>query len=447
MKTILSYIFLLTVILLQGCIQAPSNTRKTSLASSASAAGGTKTGSASSPTFATDEILYWFTTSKTTGTVTINKNTQDIIYLRGKSIHDFLNSKDQAGSEYYRKQYCLVGNFPNPVLPTPPTYKQIRVRAIPIYVTTSTKAIERLLRVDVPSSLDNSGACNNTAIDNILPINAAFSLPEICTSCSGQVTTSNLSLYSASAGLSKIELTQLNLSSALLRVDLQSNATDSGSSCTNAQCENKGFDCCISGQCVKDASEKTNASADPQYTQAKIDYASNPLSFINYPNIYYICSNIAHTPPPAPTYPVPPTPVSSAEARVTKYLADWKCISEATSGLGYNNCRNYIDPSAIPLVSTTIDKKEEAYTSIKKKLAIACGCVAIDSEMSLKCPDWGIVPVYRSGSVPAISSIVDFQCYTPIPANPIGPITNLNVSVPNRSAPHRFYSSDGTNYG
>lgn len=436
MKTILSYVILLIVILLQGCIQAPSNTRKNSLASSASAPSGSKTGTGNSPTFASDENLYWFTTVKTTGTVTINKNTQDIIYLRGKSVHDFLNSKDQFGSEFYRKQYCLVGNFL-----TPATYKQIRVRAIPIYVTTSTKAIERLLRVDIASNSDNTSACNNTAIDNIIPGNAAFSLPEICTSCSGLVTTSNLNLYESKTSpnsLTKIETTKINLSSALLRVDLQSNSTDSGSSCTNSQCENKGFDCCISGQCVKDASEKINASNDPQYLQAKIDYASNPLSFINYPNIFYICSNIAHTPPPSTTGPPPPTPINTAEARVKEYLEDYTCISDVTATASYLNCLSTI---------TADNKKEAAYIAIKKKLAIRCGCTAIDSEMSLKCPDWGIVPVYRSGSVPSLSSIVDFQCYTPTPPNPIGPITNLNVSVPNRSAPHRFYSSDGVNYG
>ncbi|MFA6235750.1 MAG: hypothetical protein WC635_00375 [Bacteriovorax sp.] len=433
MKTLLSYVLLFTVFLIQGCIQAPSNARKGKLSSSATTTTPTDTTSTS----LTD--VYWSTPTVVTGTVTVNKNSQDVIYLRGKSIHNFLNLKDLSGVEYYRKQYCMVGNFT-----VPGTYKQVRLRAIPIYIAASTTTVERMLRIDIPSSTDNSSACKNTTLDSILPANGAYSLPEICATCTGQVTTANLTLYESKTGpaaLVKAEPTQLSLSSVSMRVDLQSNATDSTSSCTNASCGAKGFDCCISGQCVNDASEKASASTDPQYTQAKLDYAANPLSFINYPNIFYICSNIAHT-PPSSTGGTTTTPLSDAEARVAAYLADYTCISEVSTSTTYLTCRN-LNSSGVP---TALDKTEGAYTAIKKKLAIACGCTAIDSEMSIKCPDWGIVPVYKSGAAQTLANITDFNCYTPVPPNPIGPITNLNVSVPNRSAPHRFYTSTGVNY-
>lgn len=440
MKTLTSYLILFTITLLQGCMEAPSNTRKSAIASSATApTNTTTTGSSKYPTFAVDENVYWYTSSKTTGTVTINKNSQDVIYLRGKYVHDFLNSKDLTGVEYFRKQYCLVGNF---LLPA--TYKQMRVRAIPQFITTSTKATERLLRIDIPSSSDNSASCSNTTIDTILPLNAAFSLPEICTNCTGQITTTNLNLYESKtspAALTKILASQLNISSALIRVDLQSNATDSSSSCTNSSCSAKGFDCCISGQCVKDGTEKTNASLDPQYSQAQIDFAANPLSFINYPNIYYICTNISHT-PPASGGGTTTTPLSDAEARVAAYLKDYTCISEVAANTTYTSCRNLTSAG----VATAIDKTEAAYTAIKKKLAVACGCTASDADMAVKCPDWGVIPVYRSGALQIPANITDFSCYTPAPVNPIGPITNLNVTVPNRSAPHRFFSSAGVNY-
>jgi hypothetical protein len=436
MKTLLSSLLLFTILLLQGCIQAPSNSRKATVASSATSTGGTSTGTTTYPTFATDENIYWFTTSKIAGTVTINKNSQDIIYLRGKVVHDFLNAKDVSGTEYFRKQYCMVGNFSSA------TYKQVRVRAIPIYVTTSTKAIERLLRIDIPSGTDNTSACKFSTIDTTLAANAAFSLPEICPTCSGQVTSTALNLYEAkTSSLVKIDSSLLNLPTVLLRADLTSNSTDSSGSCTNSSCSAKGFDCCISGQCVKDASEKTNASSDSQYTQAKNDYAANPLSFINYPNIFYICSNISHT-PVATTTPSTTTPVSNAQSRVAKYLTDYTCITDVSAGIGYNNCRN-LNASG---VATAIDKTEAAYTAIKKKLAIACGCTAADDQMAVKCPDWGILPVYPAGALKTNANITDFTCYTPVPPNPIGPITNLNVSVPNRSAPHRFFSSSGVNF-
>ncbi len=438
MKTLISTLFMLSILLLQSCIQAPSSTRRGVLSSSATANNNTNTNTNTSsiyPTFAVDENAYWFTTSKVTGAVTINKNSQDIVYLRGKNIHDFLNAKDINGVEHFRNQYCLVGNF------TSASYKQLRVRAIPIYVTTSTRAIERLLRIDIPSRTDNSASCNFSTIDTILPAGAAYSLQDICINCSGQINTQNLGLYtSLNSNLTQISTSSLDLSSVSVRVDLTSNSTDPASSCSNSSCSAKGFDCCISGQCVKDASEKINASIDPQYNQAKIDYAKNPLSFINYPNIFYVCTNIAHTPPA--TSGSTTTPVSDAQARVTKYLADYTCISDVTAGNGYNNCRD-LTAAGTP---TTIDKTQAAYAAIKKKLAVACGCVASDADMAVKCPDWGIVPVYKVGAAQITANITDFSCYTPAPANPIGPISNLNVSVSNRSAPHRFYSSTGVSY-
>ncbi len=424
MKTLNLTLILLTIfiLLLAGCIQAPTNIRRSSLASSAT------TTQAPAPTFSADETLYWFTTLKVPGTVTINKSSQDILYLRGKDIHNFLNSKDSMGIENYRKQFCLIGNF------STTAYKQLRVRAIPLFVTTSTKAVERLLRIDIPSAADNKTACQFSTIDLTIASLASFSLPEISSSNNGQITTTNLSLYEAkTSSLVKINSTLLDLTSALIKVDLSSNSTDPSSICTNSSCGAKGFDCCISGQCVKDASEKPNAKSDLQsYNQAQQDMAKNPLSFINYPNIYFICSNITHTPPGSSS--TTTTPVSEAQARVTQYSNYYNCISDVAADNGYDRC--YYQTLT----------KEPAYLAIKKALAIACGCSASDDQMATKCPDWGIVPVYKPGVPQSSSTITDFNCYTPVPTNPLGPITNLNVSVSNKSAPHRFYSNANINY-
>jgi len=442
MKTLLSFTFIIVALFLQGCIQAPSTARKSTV-KSASTSSSNKTPGSSSPTFGTDEYIYWYTTAKYTGTVTVNKSSSDVIYLRGKAIHDFLSAKDSAGTEYFRKNYCLAGNYTISATVKP----QLRLRAVPIYVTTSTKAIERLLRIDVPNTSDNTAQCDyalDASTASVLPTFTAkaFSLPQLCTSCTGLNTSLNLALLQVNGTvLSKVPATTIDLTGTALRVDLQSNSTDNSSSCTNASCSAKGFDCCITGQCVKDGSEKANASTayPTEYTQAKADYAKNPLSFINYPNIYYICSNIAHTPVSS----TPTTnPVSDAQARVATYLQDWTCLSDVAAGIGYNNCRDLNSAGT----ATAFDKTATAYNNIKKKLAVACGCTATDSEMAVKCPDWGIVPVYLAGALQTNANITDFKCYTPQPANPIGPITNLDVTVPNRSAPHRFYSTTGTSY-
>ncbi len=447
MKAIFSSLFMIFLFVLQGCIQAPSSGRKSTVSSATTTTKKTTTATIY-PTFASDEQLYWYTTAKVTGTVTVNKTSQDTIYLRGKSVHDFLSAKDTSGIEYYRKQFCMVGNF------STASYKQIRVRAIPIYFTTSTKAIERILRLDIASDSDNTSACQFATSNVVIPApTPVFSFPNICTNCTGLVTTSNLNLYEAkTSSLLKIESTSLDLASILIRVDLTSNSTDPTSSCTNSSCGAKGFDCCISGQCVKDAAEKTNAKSDLQYPQASSEVAANPLAFINYPNIYYVCSNIAHTPVATP--PVTKTPGSVAQDRIYAYASDWKCISDfKTKGENVyyvlkSDHVTFVDSLASLNASLydTVTCNTAYYTATKKKLSIACGCTASDSEMAVKCPDWGIVPVYKSGALQSNANITDFACYTPAPANPIGPITNLNVSVPNRSAPHRFFTKAGDNF-
>lgn len=415
-------------ILLSGCIasNSPGN-RRTKISSNVNNTNNPTT--PTTPVFKEDELLYWYSAEKVLATITLNLNNENVIYLRGQNIHNFLSSKNSSNQEYYRKQYCLVGNYG--------TNKQLRVRAVPIYVNNyTTKAIERLLRIDVPNRTENNGACGIAAIGAVAPASAAYALNEICPSCvaSGYLTSVSLTLYESNittSSLTPVESSKLNLAGMGLRVDLTNNSGSPTSSCSNSACEAKGFDCCIEGQCVKDASLKANASTDPLYAQAIADYAKNPLSFINYPNIYNICTNISHNPPPST--PTGPTPVSEAEQRVKNYFDDFSCINKHESNIGTSTC------------TTT------QYQTAKKTLAIACGCPATytDAEREIKCPNWGVRPLYKNQTVQdptIITNIVDFYCYTPVPENPIGPITNLNVSVPSRSAPHRFYSTTGINY-
>ncbi len=447
MKTPLkSLIFILAMAtLLQACVASKSPANRRSTASSSVKNGTTTT--PTTPKFASDESLYWFSADKVIGTITLNLNTENIVYLRGKSIHDFLVAKDALGENYYRKQFCLVGTYKgtykvieNGITIDKP-YKQLRVRAVPIFISNfTTKAIERLLRVDIPSPSENQATCGVSTINLVAPGTAtsAYSLAEICPTCpsSGSLTSTSIQIFERKfqtqiAPATLANLTSISLAGLNIKVDLQSNSTTPGSLCSNSACEAKAFDCCIEGQCVKDASLKNNASSDPLYTQAIKDYAINPLSFINYPNIYNVCSNINHNPPPV--IGTNPTPISAAEQRVKNYFNDYSCINKHESNLGTSTC-------------TT-----SAYDLAKKTLAIACGCPVeyTAAEREVKCPNWGVRPLYKSQTLQdptIITNIVDFYCYAPVPENPLGPITNLNVNVPSRSAPHRFYSTTGTNY-
>lgn len=416
---------LLGIVFLESCmLSAPQNSRKNTLKNNLSGTDINNGATSSSANgYAADEIKpYWFDTQKIIGTMSINMNTQNIYYLRGKNVHDFLSTTNSSLNIYnYQTSYCMKAEFSNTL-----NYKTMWVRAIPLSITNfSTQTIERILRIDIPSKADNTTACGQITA-------SAYSPPEICSgpSCVGKITTAHLNLYINK--ITPVPTTSLDLSGIQLQIDLQSNSSSTVSQCSNSSCSAKGFDCCIEGQCVMDATEKSSAKNDmSQYNQAKTEYAANPLSFINWPNIFYICSNIGHIPPPTqPTTPTT-TPLTAAQTRVKNYLADYQCISDVSAVLGYTRC--------LPNQGAT------DYNNIKIKLAKSCGCTALDAEIATKCPDWGVRPLYGS-TLQTEANIVDFFCNTPQPDTQMGPIVNLNVTVPNRSAPHRLYSAAGTAY-
>lgn len=417
-------------------IEAPKNTRKSSLNSKS-----TNTTPTANPTFNGDENLYWFSAEKVLGTLALNKNTQNIYYMRGKFTHDFLGNKDVSGKYNYEKQFCLVGEFFSGSL------KQLRVRAIPIAITnTTTNALERMFRIDFNTEIDNSSACQKTTIGTFAPASAAYALSPVCPSCFSKFDSSSLTLYEnnlTTNQLSKVDSTKFNSSAVAIQIDFSSNSTSDTTVCSNSSCSAKGFDCCIEGQCVKDGSVKSSASSDPGYSQAMSEYAANPLNFIKWPNIFFICSNISHD-STTPTTPADNTNtlLTDAQKRVAAYLQDYKCLNEYKETNTYTQCRTY---NSDGVTENGSSRTASAYTSIKYKLAKACGCMASQSEAEMKCPDWGVRPVYKT-AVETESNIVDFYCYTPPVESLYGAITNLYVSVPARSAPHRFYSSSGTNY-
>ena len=221
MKNSLNLLFILIFTLfLQSCIGAkPSSSRK-SISSSVKTPTNTN-----NPTFAADESMYWFTSSKILGTITVNLNSTSVIYLRGQNVHNFLNAPDVTASNlaYYQnqKQYCMVGNFGS-------LYKQLRLRVVPIFTNNfTTKVTERMFRVDIPNEAENKAACPGV-INSVAAADAAYTLKDICPSCLGatMLTSTGLSLFMGSATVvSELPLTKITLSSIKLKVDLQSNST------------------------------------------------------------------------------------------------------------------------------------------------------------------------------------------------------------------------------
>jgi len=431
---------------MQACLPTSTATRRTI----ASTQKSTTTPS-TTPTFSTLEEIYWFSSLNLNQSITLNKNNQSFYYLRGKNIHQFLSAQDAASKYQYSKQFCMLIQFKES------THRELRVRAIPTTVTQSNGAIERLFKIDFVNSDDNKGSlynvstqqytgCYKTTSDNAtLEASASYALKDICLSCSGMASLRNLKIYENKITASPLQLVssnQLNLSALNFFVDLNSSTqTDQVSTCTNADCQAKGFGCCSNGQCVNDAEIRPLASSQPDYTQAMADYHKNPSSFINWPTVFYICN-----------YPnsqnssgqqnnkdqILLSEYKNASERVSAYTQKWKCLKEVEATSTYNQCITY--QSSTSTVEKSNSRTLSAYEEIKYSLQVACGCKATFENREESCANWTIKPVYSNVNS---SLITDFMCSIPSSSNNSGSITNLNVSVSSRMAPHRFYNLSG----
>ena len=136
-----------------------SNRRNTSNNSSA---GAVNTTSAAPPsTF--PAAKYWFSGTTNVETITLNTDTQTVIYLRGSEIHNFLDSVAyydntlQKNIYQYDKSFCIVANYEINTVKT-----HLRARAVPIdFYNFSTGTKERLFRIDIPKEDDNTSGCQS----------------------------------------------------------------------------------------------------------------------------------------------------------------------------------------------------------------------------------------------------------------------------------------------
>ncbi|MBT3583873.1 MAG: hypothetical protein HN509_03120, partial [Halobacteriovoraceae bacterium] len=441
MKFSIQIIFLVLMVALSSCVPSSSGGKRTKKSDSSSSSGGV-VGTPAPPVFNSDEDLFWFSDQKVTGTITINQNTQTVIYLRGDILHQFLENDSN-----FTKAFCMVVSYTDATVK-----KHLRARAVPIAFTNfSTQSLERLLRIDIPedglnvdnckgdaSHIDSSGNIDPIAINESLSVNtnAAFSPPTMCASgiCSGTISSSNVSLYTTTAGvglsvLNRIPQESLDLLGLGLRVDVESNSSNPGSTCSNSSCLAKGFDCCLEGQCVNDATQKPNATNEPDFTQALADIAINPANFVNYPNIFFVCNS---PPPPAPT----PSPLPDASATASAYLeqqvAKFNCLEgEQQNPQDFSTCG---DQNADTLIDI------EDFKLIRADVWDECGCEfdPFPSEPNEpQCPDFGLQATKDFNG-----NITEVTCLVPNPSIEPTPFQNLNLSVPGRSAPHRFYRSD-----
>lgn len=438
MKRLNIIILIVTSILMASCVPS-SPSKKRATASNKGASVNTSDDTSEDPTFDESEDLFWYSGQKIEGTITLNEDTNTVVYLRGSSLHNFLN----VGANFSQK-YCLVTSFAD--ADNNALNEHVRLRAVPIsFNNLSTGVNEKLLRVDVPEKTVNSSECDGvgpTFIDanNIpgLSVTAGetkYSFEDLCPGCSGIIQATNVSLYTSNnATLSVVDLipaTSLDLRGLGIRIDVKNNSGTQTSSCTNSECVAKGFDCCSNGQCVNDGQEKPNASSESDYAQALADIGFNANNFVNYPNIFFICSsNQQVEPTPTPL----PDAAATASAALQADIQDFNCLEGAkASPVDYSAC---VGPAP-----STETGNNAAFLEVRSDVWLRCGCQAdpFPTEPdNPQCPDFGLESITDIGG-----NITDIVCFTPPPIVDPTPFQNLSINLPVRSAPHRFFKENG----
>lgn len=428
MKKVILPIFTIALLLITACTpQSPNSTRKSSSAESSSTDTSDPTSGTGSTV--TDLPTTWYADgTSVAGVLTRNSINTASFYIRGTAIQNYITNNSKQNSIF-----CLVTSFQS----TDPSVKkyQLRLRALPITLLGTSEVV---LRVDTASTSDNSTFCNGnsipayTAAGNLISSvnasDAAYTLAEVCPSCTSTFTSSRVNLYESNSGTiaasTAISETSINLSGLGLKIDNTNNSSTPTSSCSDTSCQAQGFDCCLQGQCVNDGVLKSNPDTS-LYSQAIIDVAKNPINFKNWPTVYNVCSANTGSEPPSSGDDDTSDPIDDAQQQLLKDIADYECLEEFKS-------------------SGTETKCDPDHQTVQLETWRKCGCLldlTTNTPLDPRCPDYGLKAI-----LDASNNIVKIECDVPPVVSDPKPFQNLNISVSAKTAPHRFFASTGTVY-
>jgi hypothetical protein len=257
-------------------------------------------------------------------------------------------------------------------------------------------------------------------------ITQTLDLADICPTCSS-LTSNSVALYQVQASsiddTTRVATLDAVFGSLNLRVSGGGN-TGGGGTCNNGACQAQGYDCCLDNQCVIDGSQRPGASSQANYNQAIQDVSTNPQLFVNYPEVYYVCTQ---SPPPNATPTPLPDAIATAAARLQEEYAQYLCLEGAK-----------LDP---PDYSSCIDGDGDSdhdiddWHLVRLRVWDRCGCEA-EPLQEPYCPDYGLTAVVDSNNEP-----ISVSCLIPPPDAMPTPFQNLTINLPARTVPHRFFRS------
>ncbi|MFA7613504.1 MAG: hypothetical protein WCY48_04650, partial [Candidatus Caldatribacteriota bacterium] len=387
-------------------------------------------------------------------TITIYASNLNNAYLTGYETEFYLSQDEN----FKNQNYCLVSDFS-----LSGSKRQLRTRVVPIsYYDFSAKRTVKVFRVDfnVISSEENycdqdlysHNSLGEYELDTEFPDHVAYSADKLCTTCTSRLTSTKIRLFKAQSGLYEIPVQSLKLNDLRLIVDPNTGNTGGGGNgtCSISSCRAQGYDCCLEEQCVDNAAVRPSAQTlyPDQYRIAEQERLIDPLAWMRYPHIYYICPNYV---PPTPGTTtggggggtLPPPDYEEGLAQTKKDLACLDNIKGQSSSIPFHQDL-LLD---VPYTGTTeclTQSSEEGqfmhYKNVAKRLYKYCGCSYTDlSDMVSYCPAY----YYKAATRNSAGEPTSFECMVLTPETiPV----SQKATVSSRSAPHRFFNTSGIEF-
>jgi hypothetical protein len=433
---------ILVLIFLAGCMPEPQLGR----ANMQSTDPNANTGTTKVPAGETS----WHYLGALTRSITINASNLNTAYIVGQQIEQYLGQKSNGALvNFSNAEYCLVSDYL-----IAGSRRQFRARVIPVsYVDITSQRTVRILRADFHEVNFSSSTCQGSLevhdgaggfkLDSA-PASLTYSPADICANCTSVVNSVNVRLFQKTgAGTFRETPEVLRITGLSLHADPNNNANNPGMSCTNSECKSRGFDCCLDNQCVMDGAVRPSAQSQypDQLASAQLERVQNPLSYLNYPHLYYICGI---SQPPGTT-----TGGSSGggvDAAFELLKKDQKCV-EHIKGQAQSMPFHFdvlLDPT--PFTPTTdcltADQTQQMhFVNVFKRLYQTCGCSRTTIEAMVQyCPTYEYVVASRDTFSGEPTKI---DCYTPPTAGPQPPLQQT-VHMSSRTVPHRFFDENGT---
>lgn len=399
-----------------------------------------------------------------TKNITINVSNLNNSYIVGSNVESFL-----ADTTSFQSDYCIIGRYS-----IGGNTHELRSRAVPVsYYDFTAKRTVRILRIDFNDLANSQSVCalyplmilddNGNHVPETTTVSGSTHNPaSLCSTCTSVLPSSKILIFKKTAvDLRELSQAQLDIRSLSLGIDPNNNTSNNPGTCSQSECASRGFDCCLDNQCITDGAIRSSAYSQypSQLQSAEEERLSNPLAYLNYPHLYYICGTS-----------VPGTTGGSTgggnyEQGLTQLKKDYYCVQhmkQYKTGETFHqdlllSTPVFPDESDIPDVATNpatlypqdIECRSSDTTSpmyyrkVAERLYQNCGCSKTTlEEMIVSCPAYDYTP----GPLDASGVPIRIDCYTPPTAEPQIP-TNQSVSVNSRSAPHRYFRTCGDEYG